>query len=215
MATMSGTVFATNSIKEDGGLTGPTQLFFEVCDNLFAKSSTYRVIDKNGKDVTSQFLNDYQDYYFSGNYQAIWNAIVNRSDTISWENELPSPQLLMNGSASESFYKLGTTTEHMPGKSFEMLYTVSGTYKYHDGTGQISEYSNAVLNIESFNAGALFSYEQFGTSTNAKLAADKKSVTFSAEFSITLCFNSLNLPGISWWEEDFGPYKGSVTGYTY
>lgn len=68
MATMSGTVFATNSIKEDGGLTGPTQLFFEVCDNLFAKSSTYRVIDKNGKDVTSQFLNDYQDYYFSGNY---------------------------------------------------------------------------------------------------------------------------------------------------
>ena len=72
-----------------------------------------------------------------------------------------------------------------------------------------------MLNIESFNAGALFSYEQFGTSTNAKLAADKKSVTFSAEFSITLCFNSLNLPGISWWEEDFGPYKGSVTGYTY
>ena len=73
---------------------------------------------------------------------------------------------------------------------------------------------DAVLNIESFNAGALFSYTLFNISTNERIAANKLSVTFSATFSLTMSYGSLNVPGLTWWEEDFGPYTGSVTGYT-
>jgi len=211
---MSTTAFAMESDNEDG-LTGPTNLFIDVCDDLFEENSNYRAIDKNGVDVTGNFLSTYRSAYMSGNYEVIWNAVKNSLSVISWKNEIPQTRLLMNGSASDSFYVLDETTDHMPGKTFEMLYTISGTYKYHDSTGQISECSDAVLDIEAFNAGALFTYELFGVSTNSRISTDRKSVTFSATFSLTLCFNSLNIPGFTWWEEDFGPYSNSVTGYSY
>lgn len=196
------------------GLTGPTELFIDICDELFSGNSEYKAIDKSGDDVTAQFLVDYQDAYVVENYTLIWEAVKENLETITWRREMPTPRLLMNGSASDYFYILDETTEHMPGKTFEMLYSVSGTYRYHDSNGQISECSDAVLSIEAFNAGALFSYELFDISTNERIAANKLSVTFSATFSLTLCFGSLNVPGLTWWEEDFGPYSGSVTGYT-
>ena len=203
--------FAQES-NNDGGLKGPTNLFIEVCDNLFAENSNYRAIDKNGFDVTESFLSAHQAEYNSRNYMAIWNSVKGDLSVISWTVESLQPYLLMSGSVSESFYVLGETTDHMPGKTFEMTYTISGTYRYHDSTGQISECSDAVLDITRFDAGALFSYKQFATSTNSRISNDKKSVTFSARFSITLSYSALNGPGITWWTEDFGPYSNSVTG---
>ena len=200
--------------EDQEGLTGPTDLFVDICDELFSEDSEYRAIDNNGNDVTAQFLAEYDDAYASGTYALIWNAVNDELDTITWRREMPTPRLVMNGSASDYFYVLDETTDHMPGKTFEMLYSVSGTYKYHDSNGQITECSDAVLNIESFNAGALFSYTLFNISTNERIAANKLSVTFSATFSLTMSYGSLNVPGLTWWEEDFGPYTGSVTGYT-
>ena len=200
--------------EDQEGLTGPTDLFVDICDELFSEDSEYRAIDNNGNDVTAQFLAEYDDAYAAGNYELIWNAVKDELDTITWRREMPTPRLVMNGSASDYFYVLDETTDHMPGKTFEMLYSVSGTYKYHDSNGQITECSDAVLNIESFNAGALFSYTLFNISTNERIAANKLSVTFSATFSRTMSYGSLNVPGLTWWEEDFGPYTGSVTGYT-
>ena len=200
--------------EDQEGLTGPTDLFVDICDELFSEDSEYRAIDNNGNDVTAQFLAEYDDAYAAGNYELIWNAVKDELDTITWRREMPTPRLVMNGSASDYFYVLDETTDHMPGKTFEMLYSVSGTYKYHDSNGQITECSDAVLNIESFNAGALFSYTLFNISTNERIAANNLSVTFSATFSLTMSYGSLNVPGLTWWEEDFGPYTGSVTGYT-
>ena len=200
--------------EDQEGLTGPTDLFVDICDELFSEDSEYRAIDNNGNDVTAQFLAEYDDAYAAGNYELIWNAVKDELDTITWRREMPTPRLVMNGSASDYFYVLDETTDHMPGKTFEMLYSVSGTYQYHDSNGQITECSDAVLNIESFNAGALFSYTLFNISTNERIAANKLSVTFSATFSLTMSYGSLNVPGLTWWEEDFGPYTGSVTGYT-
>ena len=202
------------STEDQEGLTGPTDLFVDICDKLFSEDSEYRAIDNDGNDVTAQFLTEYDDAYVAGNYELIWNAVKDELDTITWRREMPTPRLVMNGSASDYFYVLDETTDHMPGKTFEMLYSVSGTYKYHDSNGQITECSDAVLNIESFNAGALFSYTLFNISTNEQIAANKLSVTFSATFSLTMSYGSLNVPGLTWWEEDFGPYTGSVTGYT-
>ena len=211
---MSVTAFAQDE-TEEYGLTGPTELFIDVCDDFFTENSNYKAIDKNGNDVTEAFLGESRNDYLQGDYDKIWNAVKNDLAAISWENDIPQTMLLMNKSVSDSFYVLDETKEHMKGKTFEMLYTISGTYMYHDSNGQVSECSDAVLDIESFNAGALFSYEQFGTSTSAKIAGNRKSVTFSAKFSITLSCASLNIPGLTLWTEDFGPYSNSVTGYTY
>lgn len=62
--------------------------------------------------------------------------------------------------------------------------------------------------------GRLFSYTLFDVSTSSRIATNKLSATFTATFSLTMAYGSLNVPGLTWWEEDFGPYTGSVTGCT-
>ena len=101
--------------EDQEGLTGPTDLFVDICDELFSEDSEYRAIDNNGNDVTAQFLAEYDDAYAAGNYELIWNAVKDELDTITWRREMPTPRLVMNGSASDYFYVLDETTDHMPG----------------------------------------------------------------------------------------------------
>lgn len=214
---LASTAYAADTINEDLGLTGPTNLFIDVCDNLFSQDSTYRALDSEGNDITENFLAKYQSAYHTGDYTQIWNAVKDSAISVTWENETPQPthRLDVNGSASRSFYVLGTTKDHMPGTTFEMSYDVSGTYRYHDSTGEIFDCSDATLNITAFNGGALFSYELYNISTNYRIASNSKSVTFSASFSLNFIYNSYYIPGVSFWQESFGPYSGSVTGTTY
>lgn len=219
LATVSLTVsvFASENPCDDDGLSGPTELFKSVCNNLFCGDEDYRAISKDGLDVTDAFLGEYANEYISRNYLSIWNAVQDEMDVIKWDskNDMVSSRIIMNGRASESFYVLDKTTTHMAGETFEMVYTISGTYRYYDSTGQISDYDNAVVNIDLFNAGALFTYRPKKVSTSTIVASDHRSIKFSATFSIVLCYNSLHIPGLTWWEESFGPYTKSVTGYSY
>lgn len=55
--------------EDQEGLTGPTDLFVDICDELFSEDSEYRAIDNNGNDVTAQFLAEY-DYMAERNAHA-------------------------------------------------------------------------------------------------------------------------------------------------
>ena len=81
--------------EDQEGLTGPTDLFVDICDELFSEDSEYRAIDNNGNDVTAQFLAEYDDAYAAGNYELIWNAVKDELDTITWRREMlfPHPDL--------------------------------------------------------------------------------------------------------------------------
>ena len=69
------------------GLNGPSEVFIDVCDQLFAEGSDCKAIEKSGNDVTEQFLRDHREEYLSGDYAAIWEAITNSSITITTPTE--------------------------------------------------------------------------------------------------------------------------------
>ena len=69
------------------GLKGPSEVFIDVCDQLFAEGSDCKAIEKSGNDVTEQFLRDHREEYRSGDYAAIWEAITNSSITITTPTE--------------------------------------------------------------------------------------------------------------------------------
>lgn len=205
---MSVTAFAANA-----GLTGPTDEFIDVCNSLFTEGSGYKAIDQNGDDVTEEFVQDYRDEYLSGNLAVIWEAVGDDLSCITWERDVPQPYFYITDTVkSKGIYRHDKTEEH--GKDFEMIYYVSGTFKYHDGTGQIIECDDGVIEVDYFNAGALFSYTQYGTSTSGTISSDKKSVEFSGKFYITLHCGHPQFTGFDLWTEDIGPYEGNVTGYS-
>ena len=65
-------------------LTGPTDLFIDVCDQLFAEGSDSTATDRDGNDVTERFLREYQEAYHSGDYVTLWDAVAEEAITISF-----------------------------------------------------------------------------------------------------------------------------------
>ncbi|MFY9358389.1 MAG: hypothetical protein WAQ54_00235 [Bacillota bacterium] len=211
-------VYASDDIGV--GLRGPTRLFVETCNQFFSDPMNYRALDKDQTDVSLVFYQRYLEKYRNQDFAALWKAFLNELYCITWSQIQTMNRsgnsfepMTIDRYVSDTFYVLDSTTEHMPGKTFELLYTVSGGYTFEGR--RIVAYTDAVLNIDSFNAGALFTYTLRNISTNARLGPNNLSVTFSASFNLDLHFNSLRIPGFEWWTESFGPYSGSVTGYAY
>ncbi len=204
----------------DVGLEGPTDLFVEICNRFFSDPMNYRALDKDRNDVSLVFYESHLEMCRNRAFAALWEAFLNELYCITWSqtqtvnNSGNNPEpMTIDRSVSDSFYVLDSTTEHMPGKTFELLYTISGSYTFEGR--RIMAYTDAILNIDSFNAGALFTYTLRNISTRATLGPSNLSVTFYASFNLDLHFNSLHLPGFEWWTESFGPYSNSVTGYAY
>lgn len=63
----------------------PSDEFFDICDHLFTEGSGYKAIDKNGADVTSQFVRDYREDYLSGDYEIIFDAVTKDLKYITWK----------------------------------------------------------------------------------------------------------------------------------
>lgn len=203
---------STTSITTNDG--GPTALFNEMCDNFFGNSEKYNAISKQGQDVSKDFYAKYIAQYNACNYDALWIAFQDELSAFNWKNETVERQLsrsLLELTASESFYRLGKTVNNMPGKAFEILFTISGDYTVNDGTSEIIYASSPSLDISYSGEGALFSVETQGISTNTKINAAKDTVTFSASFYSDISMEDPYV-GITLWTERTGPYKDSTQG---
>ena len=71
-------------LKRSADLTGPTDLFIDVCDQLFAEGPDSTATDRDGNDVTERFLREYQEAYHSGDYVTLWDAVAEEAITISF-----------------------------------------------------------------------------------------------------------------------------------
>ena len=210
---MSLASFAADGELGSEGVLGPTELFINTYTDLFEQRKPCHVIDNAGNDITASFVSTYESAYNSGDFESIWRYVRDNVDVIMWSNPVQTKQTRadISSTASQTYYKLGTT-QSRPQTTFEMRYTVSGNYKYHDSNGEISYYSDANVNIDAFTLGAAYAYKQVNTSTSARLANNKKSVTFSAQFSVEVSYTPY---GFYLWTETFGPYSGSATGTSY
>lgn len=184
---------------------------------FFTDPIAYKALDKDGNDISTRFYDQYLQSYRSHDFLSIQQGFLSELSAFTWREEsTPEQTILPNAvftlTAEDFFYILDATTDHMPGKTFKMVYSISGTYAVADGYKEIMSCSNAVLNVESFDAGAYFSYALRDISTNSWISADHTSVTFSTSFKVDLSMQAPYPPGYIVWTETLGPYSGSVTG---
>ncbi|MCI8275773.1 MAG: hypothetical protein HFI66_09235 [Lachnospiraceae bacterium] len=206
-------VFANSEIPEEDLAGQVTDLFIEVCTGFFETGrGTYRAIDNNGNDVTDLFYNEYIEAYNNDDFYLIHNAVERELDVITWERVTENRigrTVLINGSASKSAYKTCKSTK-TPVVSIDVVYTVSGTYKYIDSTGEIVENSPGMISIDASNVGASFSFSQTKSSTWVTKSADLRTITFNGQgYGILKYIRTITV-----WEQEFGPFTISATSST-
>lgn len=101
----------------------------------------------------------------------------------------------------------------MPGKTFEILFTITGDYTVNDGTSKIIDASNPSLDVEYSGEGAIFSVETQNVSTGKSINSAKDTVTFTASFSSDISMEDPYV-GITLWTERTGPYKDKVVAHS-
>lgn len=146
MSLMACAKYSDNAV----GLTEPTDLFIEACDNLFAEDTNYKVIDENGCDVTEQFLEEHRAEYLSDDYVAIENAVIDTIKYFTWEESAPQPQPLINRDVYQKYHIHKKTKGHKNNITFDLVWSITGNYKFYDHNERIPE-CNAELNIEKFS----------------------------------------------------------------
>ncbi len=186
----------------------------EICENFFETSTgEYRAIDKTGNDVTNEFYNQYKAAYDNREYEVLSDAIADELMCIKWRDVQQvgmARSSLIPVTVRDEFYALGQTKKLLNGKkTFEMVYSIKGTFQFVSNTGEIRSYSNPTFNMEWFSAGAAFDYQLHNLSTNAVKRGSNR-VDFSAKFYINL---SGNYEGVSIGYEIVGPFSGIVSGY--
>ena len=209
----SQTAFAESS-KTNAVMTNdrPSLKFKELCDNFFTNSPEYYVLDTQGEDVSASFYKAYISQYSIGNYELIWKDFKENDFMFKWASEpekIAEKKSLLTYTASENFYKLISTVQHVPGKTIEALYTISGNYVVNDSTNRITNAYGTTLNVTYSGVGQLFSVSTNGINTNASVSQANNSVTFSGSFYADISAYGYTT-GILLWTERTGPHSGSV-----
>ena len=201
---------------DDAQECGPSEEFIAVCGNFFASYPQVAALDKQGNDVSASFYQEHLGEYQSQDYPALWQAFLQELSAMSWDTieEKPSTRAIMNLTATKTRYIAGATQDHMPQATFEMMFSVSGTYAVSDGTREIISCSNAAVNIEYMQLGTLFSYSMVSPSTNSYISADRKNVYFTGQFTLNISHVTPDpFPGVIVWTESLGPYSETAVGY--
>lgn len=198
---------ASQNEENQPGLSGPSDTFIEVCDNLFTDNTGgYKAIDKDGNDITTTFTEEYAEAYNSGDYQTIWQAVLDDLQCVTWPEavqEEPQTRAAITEHPSQSFYVLDYLNYPFQGKTFDMSYTISGTFQYEQSNGAIVYYSGATLNVNNVNVGSDYSWGLANISTRSYTTNNNQTVVFTASFYIDFSYRGV---GFGRW----GAYGNSV-----
>ena len=186
----------------------PSAKFISLCDNLFTNSNCTRISNSNGVDITEYFC---KTYYTEYNYYLLWESVLENEYTISWDNLKSEmvPQLVMSGTLNKNFYRIVKTITFPIPKTFEVGFSITCSYKYHDSTGQISWYGPTVLYDVTANPGALFPYSIDYVVTDSYLSNNSRTLNIGAAFNLVVQYSAGEIPGITYWEESF-PLSGDA-----
>ncbi len=211
----SSTVFASDS-KNVNLTEQPSEEFVDTLTKLFNENNVkYRVVNKDGTDVTEKFITQYRESYADRNYAEIRDAIADYSLLITWTEivyETKARGYLITGTAYNYYAGSVVSKKYQPGKAFEFRGSVTGKYQFNNETGMIQFYDNGKFNLEYFGGGALYSGQAYDISTGVKLSTDKKTITYTAQFSLACSLGSPDIPGLLIWTEYFGPYTVTAIG---
>lgn len=161
-----------------------SEMFITQCNNFFSNKG-YIAFSKNGEDVTSQFYNSNIEYYRSGNYAAIKESFLRDLSAFGWEGKAIQSRALVGQAFSEEFYALGQMQTFLPGKSYEMLYTISAVCRCDDVTKYVYNCSTPTMNVTWFSAGSYFEYDIVNLSLN-ETVLDNSRVYVTCSFQVDL-----------------------------
>ncbi|HZK71141.1 MAG TPA: hypothetical protein VFD03_06440 [Clostridia bacterium] len=213
-------VFAENSAHETATApiqtSDPSEKFITFCDEYFADHTSYQIINEKERDISESFYTENVDNYRISNISAIWEyakqnvMCFSKVTTIDVEPQTRGSYITKN--ISQWFYYLnGTGGAYTP--SYEIQYTLAGSFVYNYNTGIISSYSGPTITLNWCSLNGVWSASMINATTRGVIAANKYSVTFTGNFKLkSLCsipIGGLTIPGFT---ETFGPYYATLVG---
>lgn len=215
-STISLTPFAKENESETMRYSDPVEMFAEICENFFeTQRGVYRAIDKNGIDVTGDFLNRYQTAYGEKQYSVIEEGFDRELSTITWKEcesgSKGARASTVSDSVKQNYYIRETAKFGSRSESFQAVVAVGGSYEYVSSTRLIIGHNNGSVSLVSYSTEPYCVCELRDISASASVASNKKSVYFTGTFKIKFSFKNGDVVTDY---KIFGPYSKSVTGYT-
>lgn len=190
--------------------------FIDFCNEFFENYTEFKVLDKDGNNITELFYNENYSSYEKENFINIYQYALNNVDvfkksTITEENSNQRASI-QTKKYSDWFYKLEQSGKKTP--DFEMQYFLSGSYNYNYNTGVITSATSPTFSLTYCTLKGVWSYKTINISTKSTIASNKYSMTASCSFDLEtylgVPIGAISIPKL---QETLGTYKGSMTYY--
>ena len=186
--------------------------FITLCDDFFSGHGV--AYNQDHEDVTDFLYKNYLDVYNRKGYNELHeifleNGVSQIRTSVETETSNPFLRLVMNRNYSE-YVAMDFQQKGFPydGKKWYLILTAKGSYKYNDGTNQITSFSTPTIGFSFSGLGALFSGHITSSSTTAPvLSSNKRSVTFTTKSTHEV---SCPIPGVEYATGTLGPFKGTM-----
>lgn len=182
--------------------------FEEMITRYFENKDTTVVLNKIGKDITSDFFSYNTANFENGNYQKIRNYLENNVTHLSYSVESSTENRVSINSLGTSKYVSGYDTFLISDKYGHKGYLtmeVGGTIIYNPNTGEISRAYNTKLVRTEYSDLYDWTLTSKNIRTSSKISPDK----FKAFFTVTL--QSIGKYSHYSQEYDFGYHQFTVS----
>lgn len=72
--------------ETDGGISSPTETFIQNYSAVFEGKENYYVLTADEENITEEFAAEYRNAFESGDYQTVWDAVLENGYTLVRSN---------------------------------------------------------------------------------------------------------------------------------
>ena len=203
----------------DWSAVTPDQSFVETYLDFFENSDKYWLTNKDGEDVTEEFLNAYYEDYSNGIFNQIFAYIMDNDCTLEWDSPdqetapTSARATFLTYTISHTFYKQIDISALSGGTTVGVKYTLRGSYTVNDGYNKIISKTDPEVDVNQFISGSNYRCYQESTSTSASISSDSKTVDFGASFKVRVVYE-INGTYVPLDSITCGPVQGHIRGNT-
>ena len=173
----------------------PSKMFTDYISDYFKNHQTFKVVDKDQRDINETFYKDNLNNYLKSDFFAIranvWNdvscfckeTVTEEPYYSSTQNKAITPKSSFSRQkVSDRYYHVQTS--YQADHNVEVFDTITGSFIYNVNTGVISQYTAPSLKVDYSMGGYDWNFYTKNISTAASLSSDKYKITFSASFDV-------------------------------
>nr|WP_319489810.1 hypothetical protein [uncultured Caproiciproducens sp.] len=213
--TMSVTpVYATTKRTDDSANNSESSYyiskkFTSLIEDYFKNQTVYTVLDETGNEISNAFYKDNIENYHSSDFVSIKKYIVNKKiSCFSKFTVTKEPLNMSDSSLSGDITPYAFERQYISKEDNYVAYanssaygtiginctaTLSGSFIYNANTGVITGYSGPTLSFDyeplNFDDTSSLNVSPDNVSTSAKIASNKYSITFTANYDVLGTYN--------------------------